>query len=55
MKRNGNNRAMTSKPNVPEDWRVVRLGDVAEGSFSGVDKKAVEGEVPVDLCKTNSE
>ena len=50
MKRNGNNRAMTSKPNVPEDWRVVRLGDVAEVSFSGVDKKAVEGEVPVDLC-----
>ena len=41
---------MTSKPNVPEDWRVVRLGNVAEVSFSGVDKKAVEGEVPVELC-----
>ena len=41
---------MTSKANNPEDWRVVRLGDVAEVSFSGVDKKSVEGEVPVELC-----
>ena len=29
---------------------MVRLGNVAEVSFSGVDKKAVEGEVPVELC-----
>ena len=41
---------MTSKARVPDGWEVVRLGDVAEVSFSGVDKKVVEGEVPVELC-----
>ena len=35
---------------VPEGWRWVRLGDVAEIGFSGVDKKAVEGELPARLC-----
>ncbi len=35
---------------IPEGWRQVRLGDVAEVTFSGVDKKTVEGEVPVALC-----
>ena len=31
MKRNGNNRAMVvSKTQIPEGWRLVRLGDVAE-------------------------
>ena len=35
---------------TPKGWRLVRLGDVAEVGFSSVDKKAVEGEVPVDLC-----
>ena len=28
----------------------MRLGEVSEVTFSGVDKKAVEGEVPVELC-----
>ena len=31
MKRNGNNRAMVaSKTQIPEGWRLVRLGDVAD-------------------------
>ena len=51
MKRNGNNRAMVaSKTRIPEGWRLVRLGDVAEVAFSGVDKRTVEGEFPVELC-----
>ena len=37
-------------PQVPDGWRLMRLGEVAEVSFSSVDKKTVEGEVPVDLC-----
>ena len=44
MKRSSGQRA------IPKGWRLVRLGDVAEVGFSSVDKKAVEGEVPVDLC-----
>ena len=28
----------------------MRLGDVADVSFSGVDKKIVDGEVPIELC-----
>ena len=39
-----------SKAQIPEGWQWVRLGDVAEVAFSGVDKKTVEGEVPVYLC-----
>ena len=35
---------------VPDGWRVVRLGDVADVAFSSVDKKTVEGEIPVELC-----
>ena len=35
---------------IPADWEVVRLGEVAEVTFSSVDKKTVEGEVPVLLC-----
>ena len=35
---------------VPEGWKRVRLGDVAEIAFSGVDKKTVYGEIPVELC-----
>ena len=51
MKRNGNNRAMVvSKTQIPEGWRLVRLGDVAEVAFSGVDKRTIEGEFPVELC-----
>ena len=51
MKRNGNNRAMmASKAQIPKGWRLVRLGDVAEVAFSGVDKRTIEGEFPVKLC-----
>ena len=51
MKRNGSNRAMmSSKTQIPEGWRLVRLGDVAEVAFSGVDKRTIEGEFPVKLC-----
>ena len=35
---------------TPDGWNVVRLGDVAEVAFSSVDKKVVEGEIPVRLC-----
>jgi len=35
---------------IPADWEVVRLGEVASIAFSSVDKKTVEGEVPVRLC-----
>ena len=35
---------------VPDDWQVARLGDVAEVAFSSVDKKTIDGEVPVELC-----
>ena len=35
---------------IPADWEVVRLGEVAEVAFSSVDKKTVEGELPVRLC-----
>ena len=45
--------ATTGAPNAIQtfdDWSVVRLGDVAEVAFSSVDKKTVEGEIPVRLC-----
>ena len=35
---------------TPDDWRVVLLGEVADITFSNVDKKTVTGEVPVKLC-----
>ena len=35
---------------VPDGWQRVRLRDVAEVAFSGVDKKTVDGELPVQLC-----
>ena len=35
---------------IPADWEVARLGDVAEVTFSTVDKKTVDGEAPVQLC-----
>ena len=35
---------------IPAEWKVVRLGEVAEVAFSSVDKKTVNGEVPVELC-----
>ena len=36
---------------IPADWEVVRLGEVTEVAFSSVDKKTVEGEIPVRLCQ----
>ncbi len=35
---------------IPANWEVVRLGDVTEVAFSSVDKRTVDGEVPVELC-----
>ena len=35
---------------IPACWEVTRLGEVAEVSFSPVDKKTIEGEKPVYLC-----
>ena len=42
---------MTRTPNaLPDGWAVVPLQEIAEVAFSGVDKKTVDGEVPVALC-----
>ena len=41
---------MRGKAQVPADWDVVRLGDVADVAFSSVDKRTVDGEIPVELC-----
>ncbi len=41
---------MRSEGLVPDGWRAVRLGDVADVAFSGVDKKIVDGEEQVQLC-----
>ena len=35
---------------IPDGWHRVRLGDVVDVAFSGVDKRTVEGELPVQLC-----
>ena len=35
---------------LPDGWRVVQLGDVAAIAFSGVDKKKMDSEIPVQLC-----
>ena len=35
---------------IPACWEVAKLGDVAEVSFSSVDKKTIDGEIPVHLC-----
>ena len=35
---------------IPACWDVARLGDVAEVAFSGVDKRRIDGEEPVQLC-----
>ena len=35
---------------VPDGWQRVRLEDIADVAFSGVDKRTVEGELPVQLC-----
>ena len=41
---------MPTPDSIPDGWRRVRLGDVAEVAFSSVDKKSVDGERPVALC-----
>ena len=41
---------MPDKTQIPKGWRQVRLGDVAEVAFSGVDKRTVAGEQAVRLC-----
>ena len=41
---------MTDQLLVPCGWQSVQLADVADVAFSGVDKKIVEGELPVKLC-----
>ena len=35
---------------VPNGWRRIRLGDIAEIAFSGVDKRILPDEIPVRLC-----
>ena len=42
--------AMRTKVPLPDGWRIVRLGDVADIAFSSVDKRTVDGELPVQLC-----
>ena len=34
----------------PDGWRMVRLGDIADVAFSGVDKRTMPEETPVLLC-----
>jgi type I restriction enzyme S subunit len=35
---------------VPDEWNVDRLGNVAQILFSNVDKHTIDGELPVRLC-----
>ena len=35
---------------LPKEWRSVRLADACEVIVSSVDKKTVDGELPVKLC-----
>ena len=37
-------------PKLPEEWDREVLGDVVDIVLSSVDKKAVDGEIPVTLC-----
>ena len=41
---------MKSKTQLPSGWKVVRLEEVADVAFSSVDKRTVDGEIPVELC-----
>ena len=43
-------RLMKSKTQLPSGWKVVRLEEVADVAFSSVDKRTVDGEIPVELC-----
>ncbi len=44
------NRKAVRNEALPEGWREVRLGEVCNVITSPVDKKTVEGELPVKLC-----
>lgn len=35
---------------VPEEWEIKRLKYIANVQLSNVDKKSVDGELPVLLC-----
>ena len=35
---------------LPDGWRMVRLGDIADVAFSSVDKRTMPEEAPVLLC-----
>ena len=35
---------------IPASWEVVRLREVCDVTFSGVDKRRIDGEEPVQLC-----
>ena len=43
-------KSIGKKDAIPDSWQRVRLGDVADVAFSGVDKRTVDGELPVQLC-----
>ena len=43
-------RKMAKNDTLPKGWREVRLGDACEIIVSPVDKKTIDGELPVKLC-----
>ncbi len=43
-------RNSANSASLPDGWRMARLGDVANVTFSPVDKKIVTGETPARLC-----
>ena len=43
-------RKMTKNEELPKGWREVRLEDACEIIVSPVDKKTIDGELPVRLC-----
>ena len=43
-------RKMAKNDALPKGWREVRLGDACEIIVSPVDKKTIDGELPVKLC-----
>lgn len=36
---------------IPVEWEVKKLGDISNVFLSNVDKKTVDGEDPILLCK----
>ena len=43
-------RMMMKNDALPKEWRSVRLADACKVIVSSVDKKTVDGELPVKLC-----